>query len=163
MLRCIILCKHRGNDEALFPILSTLCPSAGCRCAAVAEGCLGMATQGTLTSAAADFACAREQAFFSTEDNRSPHLCTSPHQLNLVSPVQAADAQQWLKAACRMATEEPLSIAAADFACAREQAFPSTEENAFRHLRTADFSDTVAALPPEELQVLHLMQYMLSI
>ena len=68
--------------------------------------------------------------------------------------MQAADAQQWLKAACRMATEGPLASSAADFACAREQAFPSTEGNAYRQLRVSDFSDTVAALPPEELQVL---------
>ncbi|CAL5228630.1 g11796 [Coccomyxa viridis] len=65
---------------------------------------------------------------------------------------KAADAQQWLKAACRQATEGPMASTAADFACAREQAFPPAEENAFRHLRTSDFSDSVAALPPEELQ-----------
>ena len=68
--------------------------------------------------------------------------------------LQAADAQQWLKAACRMAMEGPMASTAADFACAREQAFPVAEENGFRHLRTSDFSDSVAALPPEELQVL---------
>ena len=58
-----------------------------------------------------------------------------------------------LKSACKLATEGQLASSAADFACAREQAFPSAEENAFRHLRTADFSDSVAALPAEELQV----------
>ena len=68
--------------------------------------------------------------------------------------LQAADAQQWLKAACRIATKGLMASSAADFACAREQAFPLTEENGFRHLRTSDFSDSVAALPPEELQVL---------
>ncbi len=47
-----------------------------------------------------------------------------------------------------------MASTAADFTCAREQAFPPAEENAFRHLRTSDFSDSVAALPPEELQVL---------
>ena len=52
-----------------------------------------------------------------------------------------------------MATEGPLASSAADFACARQQAFPPSEENSFRHLRIADFSDSVAALPPEELQV----------
>lgn len=52
-----------------------------------------------------------------------------------------------------MATEGPLASSAANFACAREQAFPSTEGNAYRQLRVSDFSDTVAALPPEELQV----------
>ena len=73
---------------------------------------------------------------------------------SMLSVLQAADAQQWLKAACRQATEGPMASTAADFACAREQAFPPAEENAFRHLRTSDFSDNVAALPPEELQVL---------
>lgn len=53
-----------------------------------------------------------------------------------------------------MAAEGPMASSAADFACAREQAFPLAEENGFRHLRTSDFSDSVAALPPEELQVL---------
>ena len=67
--------------------------------------------------------------------------------------LQAADAQDWLKTACQLATEGHLASSAADFACAREQAFPSAEDNAFRHLRTADFSDSVAALPAEELQV----------
>ena len=69
------------------------------------------------------------------------------------SMLQAADAQDWLKTACKLATEGHLASAAADFACAREQAFPSAEENAFRHLRTAAFSDSVAALPAENLQV----------
>ena len=43
---------------------------------------------------------------------------------------------------------------AGDYACAVQQAFPVEEaENAYRHLRIADYSDAVAALPPEELQV----------
>lgn len=67
--------------------------------------------------------------------------------------LQAADAQQWLKSACKMATEGPMASSAADYACAREQAFPAAEDNAYRQLRMADFSDSVAALPAEELQV----------
>lgn len=48
-----------------------------------------------------------------------------------------------------------MAASAGDYACAREQAFPPSDDNAYRHLRVADFSDAVAALPPEELQVTH--------
>jgi hypothetical protein len=67
---------------------------------------------------------------------------------------QAQDVQGWLKRACKAAVDGPLAGSADDYACAREQAFPAAEaDNAYRHLRTADYSDAVAALPPEELQV----------
>jgi hypothetical protein len=66
---------------------------------------------------------------------------------------QVPDAQQWLKQACKLAIEGPMANLAKDFACAREQAFPSRDENVYSHLRLSDFSDAVAALPPEELQV----------
>ena len=69
-------------------------------------------------------------------------------------PVQAQDVQQWLRRACAAAVDGPLARAAGDYACARQQAFPAEEgKNAYRHLRIADYSDAVAALPPEELQV----------
>ncbi len=45
---------------------------------------------------------------------------------------------------------------AADYVCARQQAFLPSDDNAYRHLRVADFSDAVAALPADELQVMHL-------
>ncbi|CAL8471120.1 g10662 [Coccomyxa elongata] len=69
---------------------------------------------------------------------------------------KAADVQQWLKRACKEASEGPMAESAADYACARQQAFPPSDDNAYCHLRVADFSDAVAALPPDELQgVLH--------
>lgn len=69
-------------------------------------------------------------------------------------PEQAQDVQAWLKRACQAALDGPLAASADDYACAREQAFPLEEpDNAYRHLRVADYSDAVAALPPEELQV----------
>ena len=69
-------------------------------------------------------------------------------------PEQAADAQQWLRQACALAVGDALGVAARDYACARREAFPPDEpRNLYGHLRVADFSDAVAALPPEELQV----------
>ena len=68
---------------------------------------------------------------------------------------QAADVQQWLKRACEEASEGRMAESAADYTCARQQAFPLSDDNAYRHLRVADFSDAVAALPPDELQVGH--------
>lgn len=66
---------------------------------------------------------------------------------------QVADAQMWLKQACKMVTEGPLTERTLDYAVALEQAFPPGDDNAYSHIRISDFSDTVAALPPEELQV----------
>lgn len=63
--------------------------------------------------------------------------------------------QLWLKRACTEATEGPTAQLLSDFECARQQAFPASDDNAYRHLRVSDFSDAVAALPPEELQVTH--------
>jgi hypothetical protein len=60
--------------------------------------------------------------------------------------------QDWLRGACRAAlaasADEALS-----WARVREEAFPASQTNDYRHLRVADFSDTVSSLPPEELQV----------
>lgn len=64
--------------------------------------------------------------------------------------------QQWLKRACQEATEGRMAGQAADYVCARQQAFLPSDDNAYRHLRVADFSDAVAALPADELQVMHL-------
>jgi hypothetical protein len=66
--------------------------------------------------------------------------------------------QAWLLRACQAAagTAEgggpgPGGATAADWACAREEAFPPSSENEYDHLRVHDFSDAVARLPPEEM------------
>ena len=72
---------------------------------------------------------------------------------NAILGAQAPDVQLWLRRACGEATEGSLAESAGDYACARQEAFPASDDNAHRHLRVSDFSDAVAALPPEELQV----------
>ena len=66
--------------------------------------------------------------------------------------VQAHDVQRLLKDACSLASQAK-PVEQANWACVRAEMFPPSEENQYRHLRIADFSDTVSALPPEELQV----------
>lgn len=66
--------------------------------------------------------------------------------------LQAHDAQRLLKDACTLATQA-LPEDQANWACVSHEMFPPSEDNHYRHLRIADFSDTVSALPPEELQV----------
>ena len=70
--------------------------------------------------------------------------------------------QEWLRCACERAAEEaegrapPSSsggggLTAGDWAAMREEAFPPSADNAYRHLRLHDFSDTVQRLPQEEV------------
>ena len=66
--------------------------------------------------------------------------------------MQAHDAQRLLKDACTLATQT-LPEEQANWACVSNEMFPPSEDNHYRQLRIADFSDTVSALPPEELQV----------
>ena len=66
---------------------------------------------------------------------------------------QNAEAQAWLRGACDAASAGPLAGEAGTYAAARVEAFPADAANAYRHLRVHEFSDTVAALPQEELQV----------
>ena len=62
--------------------------------------------------------------------------------------LQAHDAQRLLKDACTLATQA-LPEDQANWACVSHEMFPPSEDNHYRHLRIADFSDTVSALPPE--------------
>ena len=69
---------------------------------------------------------------------------------------QAQPIQDWLRSACLHAATAPPSelpdgLAAADWACVREQAWPAGTENEYAHLRLHDFSDAVARLPAEEI------------
>ncbi len=66
---------------------------------------------------------------------------------------QGTEVQAWLRGACEAATGGPLAGAAETYATARAEAFPPSAANAYRHLRIHDFSDAVAALPQEEVQV----------
>lgn len=66
--------------------------------------------------------------------------------------VQAHDAQRLLKDACTLAVQASPEEQA-NWACVSHEMFPPSQDNHYRHLRVADFSDTVSALPPEELQV----------
>ncbi|GAB4815863.1 hypothetical protein N2152v2_002909 [Parachlorella kessleri] len=71
---------------------------------------------------------------------------------------KAQPVQEWLKAACRRAVEGrdlPDGITAADWACVREQAFPPSDDNQYRHLRLYEFSDTVQRIPAEHLHGMH--------
>ncbi|GAB4815862.1 hypothetical protein N2152v2_002908 [Parachlorella kessleri] len=71
---------------------------------------------------------------------------------------KAQPVQEWLKAACRRAVEGrglPDGITAADWACVREQAIPSSDDNQYRHLRLYEFSDTVQRIPAEHLHGMH--------
>lgn len=68
------------------------------------------------------------------------------------SCLQAHDAQRLLKDACSIAVQAP-AAERANWECVRSELFPPSDENQYRHLRLADFSDNVSALPPEELQV----------
>ncbi|EFN53652.1 hypothetical protein CHLNCDRAFT_136380 [Chlorella variabilis] len=69
---------------------------------------------------------------------------------------KAQPIQDWLRSACLHAATAPPSelpdgLAAADWACVREQAWPAGTENEYAHLRLHDFSDAVARLPAEEI------------
>ena len=66
--------------------------------------------------------------------------------------LQAHDAQRLLKDACTIAAQAPAEERS-NWECVREEMFPVSDQNQYRHLRVADFSDNVSALPPEELQV----------
>ena len=68
--------------------------------------------------------------------------------------MQAHDAQRLLKDACSLAVQAS-SEDQSNWACMREDMYADApaDVNTYRHLRIADFSDTVSALPPEELQV----------
>ncbi len=68
--------------------------------------------------------------------------------------MQAHDAQRLLKDACSLAVQASPEDQS-NWACMREDMYADTpaDVNTYRHLRIADFSDTVSALPPEELQV----------
>lgn len=68
--------------------------------------------------------------------------------------MQAHDAQRLLKDACSLAAQASPEDQS-NWACMREEMYADVpaDVNAYRHLRIADFSDTVSALPPEELQV----------
>jgi len=46
----------------------------------------------------------------------------------------------------------PFGLTIDDWSSMRQQAFPEEDSNSYAHLRIADFSDTVAQLPPEEVQ-----------
>ena len=68
--------------------------------------------------------------------------------------LQAHDAQRLLKDACSLAVQaDPADRA--NWACVAQEVYADipADVNNYRHLRIADFSDTVSALPPEELQV----------
>ena len=71
--------------------------------------------------------------------------------------LQAHDVQRLLKDACNLAVQAPAEERA-NWACVREEMFPASDQNQYRHLRVADFSDNVSALPPEELQVQLILQ-----
>ncbi|KAI3425283.1 hypothetical protein D9Q98_009050 [Chlorella vulgaris] len=69
---------------------------------------------------------------------------------------KAQPIQDWLRSACLHAATAPPSelpdgLAAADWACVREQTWPASQDNEYNHLRLHDYSDTVARLPPEEI------------
>lgn len=66
---------------------------------------------------------------------------------------KAHDAQRLLKDACSLAVQASPEDQS-NWACMREDMYAdvSADVNTYRHLRIADFSDTVSALPPEELQ-----------
>ncbi|KAL3147449.1 hypothetical protein ABBQ38_014508 [Trebouxia sp. C0009 RCD-2024] len=64
---------------------------------------------------------------------------------------KAHDAQRLLKDACTLAVQASPEEQA-NWACVSHEMFPPSQDNHYRHLRVADFSDTVSALPPEELQ-----------
>ncbi|KAL3162159.1 hypothetical protein ABBQ32_009867 [Trebouxia sp. C0010 RCD-2024] len=66
---------------------------------------------------------------------------------------KAHDAQRLLKDACTLAVQASPEEQA-NWACVSREMFPPSQDNHYRHLRVADFSDTVSALPPEELQAL---------
>lgn len=61
--------------------------------------------------------------------------------------------QEWLRRVANEATRSDVSIcgcSGADWAALVGQVFPENDPvNTFGHLRLADFSDNVAALPPE--------------
>lgn len=91
---------------------------------------------------------------------------------------KAADVQAWLKTAAEAAADvadgkhiNPAAAAAAglsssavkpddivvegsadDWACVARETFPASGRNEYGHLRLSDFSDTVNALPQEEMQ-----------
>lgn len=73
----------------------------------------------------------------------------------LCSCAQVQDVQQWLRGVCRAAVTEVArgpaedGLGAADLAAAVREVYPPSEANAYAHLRVPEFSDTVAALPPE--------------
>ncbi|DBA78426.1 hypothetical protein WJX79_008278 [Trebouxia sp. C0005] len=66
---------------------------------------------------------------------------------------KAHDAQRLLKDACSLAVQASPEEQS-NWACMREDAWRGVpaDVNTYRRLRVADFSDTVSALPPEELQ-----------
>ena len=69
-----------------------------------------------------------------------------------LSFLQLQPLQAWLRAACAAAVGPVQSQPSAeDWACLREEAFPPSEVNLYRHLRVQEFSDAVHRLPPEEM------------
>ena len=66
------------------------------------------------------------------------------------------DVSHWLRGVCRAAineiaqgTGEGLGLGPADLAAAVREVYPPSATNLYAHLRVPEFSDTIAALPPE--------------
>ena len=67
--------------------------------------------------------------------------------------MQAQEVQHWLRTVCRGALQPGAATAdgltADALRAVREEVYPPTADNAYAHLRVAEFSDQVAALPAE--------------
>jgi hypothetical protein len=67
----------------------------------------------------------------------------------------AVEASEGRRAAAAAASAAPsagaLPLSAEEWAAVAREAFPAGDGNDYRHLRLADFSDAVAALPREEV------------
>ena len=61
--------------------------------------------------------------------------------------------QQWLRGVCKAAVQPGAATAdgltASDLATVRTEVYPSSAANTYAHLRVAEYSDQIAALPPE--------------
>ncbi len=90
---------------------------------------------------------------------RIPHISspfcvkTSPLCANFSHHNKAGHVQEWLRRIANEATRSDATAfgcTAADWAAMVEQVYPPTDTtNVYKHLRLADFTDNVAALPPE--------------
>uniref|UniRef100_A0A7S3QSV4 Transcription factor 25 n=1 Tax=Dunaliella tertiolecta TaxID=3047 RepID=A0A7S3QSV4_DUNTE len=100
-----------------------------------------------------DAASASLQHLGSIFVERSHMLWKAPDALELLytGALAAADLAEG-KSTEATASLRDLSLTAENWKCVRQESFPDSSVNEFRHYRLADFSDNVNALPREELQ-----------